>query len=99
MIFRFLCQKIVSGVVLVSSSSLIGPAVDHLADLALWEAELAADGGDTDAWSVANPLVQRLRRGAGPRPARGARPSLVVVLVLAPPAAPSGPRRPPAPRS
>jgi hypothetical protein len=29
--------------VLVSSSSLIGPAVDYLADLALWEAELAAD--------------------------------------------------------
>jgi len=82
MIFRFLCQKIVSGVVLVSSSSLIGPAVDHLADLALWEAELAADGGDTDAWSVANPLVQRLRRVPDPRRARGRRHPLVVILVL-----------------
>ena len=83
MIFRFLRQKIVSGVVLVSSSSLIGPAVDHLADLALWEAELAADGGDTDAWSVANPLVQRLRQQVpDPRRARGRRHPLVVILVL-----------------
>src|SRR5258706_2268812 len=82
MIFRFLCQKIVSGVVLVSSPRLIGPAVDHLADLALWEAELAADGGDTDAWSVANPLVQRLRRVPDPRRARGRRHPLVVILVL-----------------
>src|SRR5258706_11895985 len=82
MIFRFLCQKIVSGVVLVSSPRLIGPAVDHLADLALWEAELAADGGDTDAWSVATPLVQRLRRVPDPRRARGRRHPLVVILVL-----------------
>jgi predicted transposase YbfD/YdcC len=81
MIFRFLRQKIVSGVVLVSSSSLISPAVDHLADMALWEAELAADGG-TDAWSVTSPLVQRLRQVPDPRQARGRRHPLVVVLVL-----------------
>lgn len=73
MIFRFLRRKIVSGVVLVSSSSLISPAVDHLADLALWEAELATGDGGADAWSVTGPLVQRLRQVPDPRRARGRR--------------------------
>lgn len=67
---------------LVSSSSLISPVVGHLADLALWEAELAADGGDTDALSVAGPLVQRLRQVPDPRRARGRRHCLVVILAL-----------------
>jgi hypothetical protein len=66
----------------VSSSSLISPVVGHLADLALWEAELAADGGDTDALAVAGPLVQRLRQVPDPRRARGRRHCLVVILAL-----------------
>jgi hypothetical protein len=48
----------------------------------LWEAELSADGDDTDAWSVANPLVQRLWQVPDPRRVRGRRHPLVVILVL-----------------
>lgn len=66
----------------MSSSSLISPAVDHLADLALWEAELAAQGGDTDAWAVAGALVRRLRQVPDPRRPRGRRHPLVVILAL-----------------
>jgi hypothetical protein len=49
----------------VSSSSPISPALDHLADLALWEAELAADPAGAD-----NPI----------RPGRG-RPDVTTDLV------------------
>jgi len=64
--------------VLVSSSSLINPAVCHLADLALWEAELAAD-----LQQVASSLAGRLAAVADPRALRGRRHPLVVILVLA----------------
>jgi len=37
----------------VLSSSPISPVVDHLADLALWEAEIAADPGGVDSAAVA----------------------------------------------
>ncbi|MFF5112723.1 hypothetical protein [Streptosporangium sp. NPDC000509] len=47
MIFQVSQPKIAAGVALVSPSSLTGPCcvpcLDRLADLALWEAELAAD--------------------------------------------------------
>jgi hypothetical protein len=43
--------------VLVPVSSPISPAVDHLADLALWEAELAAD-----PQQVVSSLAGRLAR-------------------------------------
>ncbi len=66
----------------MSSSSLIDPAVGHLADLALWEAELSADGR-ADALSVACPLVGRLRQVPDPRRLRGRRHPLTVILVLA----------------
>src|SRR6266536_181520 len=82
MIFRFLRQKIVSGVVLVSSSSPISPVVDHLADLALWEAELAVDPGGVDPLSVASSLVDRLGQVPDPRRLRGLRHPLLVILVL-----------------
>jgi predicted transposase YbfD/YdcC len=70
--------------VLVSSSSLISPAVGHLADLALWEAEIAAEarGDDTRALSLAGPLVARLRQVPDPRRSRGLRHPLVVILAL-----------------
>jgi predicted transposase YbfD/YdcC len=71
--------------VLVPSSSPISSAVGHLADLALWEAELAVGGPlskDTDALSVAGPLERRLRRVPDPRKPRGRRHKLVVILVL-----------------
>jgi hypothetical protein len=60
----------------VSSSSPINPVVDHLADLALWEAELAADcaGVDSvaaDPLSVASSLLDRLRQVPDPRRLRG----------------------------
>jgi hypothetical protein len=51
--------------------------VDHLADLALWEAELAAD-----AQVVASSLVRRLAGVPDPRDPRGRRHPLVVILVL-----------------
>ena len=55
-----------SGVVLVSSSSLTGSGIDRLADLALWEVELTAGGGPADVLSVARPLVERLRQVPDP---------------------------------
>jgi len=61
----------------VSSSSLISPAVDHLADLALWEAELAAD-----PQVAASSLADRLASVPDPRAVRGRRHPLVVILVL-----------------
>jgi predicted transposase YbfD/YdcC len=64
--------------VLVSVSSPISPVVDHLADLALWEAELAADPQAT-----ASVLVRRLASVPDPRAVRGRRHPLVVILVLA----------------
>jgi len=56
----------------VSSSSPINPVVDHLADLALWEAELAADSAAADSvaadpLSVASSLLNRLRQVPDPR--------------------------------
>jgi predicted transposase YbfD/YdcC len=51
--------------------------VDHLADLALWEAELAAD-----PQLVASSLVMRLGQVPDPRDPRGRRHPLVVILVL-----------------
>ncbi|MDM4723203.1 ISAs1 family transposase [Micromonospora sp. WMMA1363] len=64
------------------SSSLIDPVVDHLADLALWEAELAAGPGAVDPLSVASSLVERLRQVPDPRRLRGLRHPLLVILVL-----------------
>ena len=49
-------------------SSPISPAVDHLADLALWEAELAAE-----PQQVVSSLAGRLARVPDPRAARGCR--------------------------
>jgi predicted transposase YbfD/YdcC len=66
----------------VSSSSLIEPVVDHLADLALWEAELATDPGEVDPLSVVSSLVERLRQVPDPRRLRGLRHPLLVILVL-----------------
>jgi predicted transposase YbfD/YdcC len=71
----------------VSSSSPIHPVVDHLAELALWEAELVADPIGVDAvvvdpLSVASPLLERLREVADPRRLRGLRHPLLVILVL-----------------
>ncbi|MGH7511072.1 MAG: ISAs1 family transposase [Gemmatimonadales bacterium] len=66
----------------MSSSSLIDPVVDHLADLALWEAELVEDSGGADPLSVASPLVARLRQVPDPRRLRGLRHPLLVILVL-----------------
>jgi predicted transposase YbfD/YdcC len=63
--------------VLVSVSSPISPVIDHLADLALWEAELAAD-----RQTAASSLAQRLASVPDPRAARGRRHPLVVILVL-----------------
>ena len=61
----------------MSVSSPVPPVVDHLADLALWEAELAAD-----AQVVASSLVQRLAAVPDPRDPRGRRHPLAVILVL-----------------
>lgn len=61
----------------MSSSSPITPVVDHLADLALWEAELAAD-----PQVMASSLAGRLRQVPDPRDPRGRQHPLVVVLVL-----------------
>jgi predicted transposase YbfD/YdcC len=77
----------VSGAALVSSSSPISPVVDHLADLALWEAELAADPAGVgsvaaDPLSVASSLLERLRQVPDPRRLRGLRHPLLVILVL-----------------
>ena len=67
----------------MSSSCLIDPVVDHLADLALWEAKLAADPDRVDPLSVASSLVQRLGQVSDPRRLRGLRHPLLVILVLA----------------
>jgi hypothetical protein len=71
----------------VSSSSPISPVVDHLADLAVWEAELAvgsvtADAVAADPLSVASSLLDRLRQVPDPRRLRGLRHPLLVILVL-----------------
>lgn len=66
----------------MSSSSLIEGVVDHLADLALWEAELAAGPDVVDPLSVSSSLVERLRQVPDPRRLRGLRHPLVVILVL-----------------
>jgi len=62
----------------VPVSSSISPAVDHLADLALWEAELAAD-----RQQMASSLASRLAAVPDPRGLRGRRHPLIVILVLA----------------
>lgn len=95
MIFRASRPKIVPGAALVSSSSPIHPVVDHLADLAPWEAELAADpisvdAVDVDPLSVTSPLLERLREVADPRRLRGLRHPLLVTLVLTACATPAG---------
>jgi predicted transposase YbfD/YdcC len=64
--------------VLVSVSSSIRPAVGQLADLVLWEAELAADPRQ-----VPSSLADRLAAVPDPRAVRGRRHPLVVILVLA----------------
>jgi predicted transposase YbfD/YdcC len=69
---------IVTGVALVSVSLPISPALGQLADLALWEAELAAD-----PVLLASSLVSRLAQVPDRRKRRGLRHSLLVVLVLA----------------
>jgi hypothetical protein len=66
----------------VTSSSLIDPVVDHLADLALWEAELAADPAPVDPLSMVSPLLVRLSQVPDPRRPRGLRHPLLVILVL-----------------
>jgi len=66
----------------VTSSSLIDPVVDHLADLALWEAELATDQGALDPLVVVSALVARLAQVPDPRRLRGLRHPLLVILVL-----------------
>ena len=66
----------------MSPSCLIDPVVDHLADLALWEAELAADAAGVDPLSMASSLLERLRQVPDPRRLRGLRHPLLVILVL-----------------
>jgi predicted transposase YbfD/YdcC len=61
----------------VSVSSPIHPVVDHLADLALWEAELAGDPP-----GMASSLAGRLAGVPDPRKLRGRRHRLVVILAL-----------------
>ena len=61
----------------MSVSSPINPVVDHLADLALWEAELAGDPRQT-----ASTLMARLALVPNPRDLRGRRRPLVVILML-----------------
>jgi predicted transposase YbfD/YdcC len=63
--------------VLVSVSSPICPAVDQLADLALWEAELV-----TEPATVMSSLLGRLQQVPDRRGCRGRRHRLVVILVL-----------------
>lgn len=58
-------------------SSLIPPVVGQLADLALWEAELAADPEASES-----ALVSRLRQVPDRRAKRGRRHALVTILVL-----------------
>lgn len=58
-------------------SSPISPVLDHLADVALWEAELVADPP-----RMASSLAGRLAAVPDPRKPRGRRHRLVVVLAL-----------------
>jgi hypothetical protein len=71
----------------VSLSSPIDHNLDHLADLALWEAELALDPAAAelapDSVEVESALVKRLSQVPDRRSRRGRRHPLVVVLVLA----------------
>jgi len=62
----------------VPSSSPITPALDQLADLALWEAELAADPAHRES-----ALVKRLRQVPDRRAKPGRRHPLVAILTLA----------------
>ena len=66
----------------MTSSSLIDPVVDHLADLALWEAEFAGDPDPVDPLAMVSPLVARLAQVPDPRRLRGRRHRLLVILVL-----------------
>jgi predicted transposase YbfD/YdcC len=61
----------------VSSSSLISPCLSQLADLAIWEAELAAD-----PVAVESALVGRLSKVPDRRARRGRRHPLVTILAL-----------------
>jgi hypothetical protein len=45
----------------VTSSPLIDAVVDHLADLAFWEAELATDPAAAEPLRVVSSLVARLQ--------------------------------------
>jgi hypothetical protein len=63
--------------VLVSVCSPISPVVDHLADLALWETELAAG-----PQVMASSLADRLAQVPDPRQPRGRRHPLAAILVL-----------------
>lgn len=58
-------------------SSLIPPAVGQLADLALWEAELA-----TEPIATESAPLNRLRQVPDRRAKRGRRHALAVILVL-----------------
>jgi hypothetical protein len=62
----------------VSASSLTIPCLDQLADLARWEAELAAN-----PVAVESALMARLRSVPDRRAQRGLRHPLLVILVLA----------------
>lgn len=65
----------------MSLSSPISPCLDQLADLAMWEAELATDPADPAA--VQSALVSRLSTVPDRRAQRGRRHRLVVILALA----------------
>lgn len=80
-IFQVSSPKIIAGVALVSSSSPTvsptAPCLDQLTDLALWEAELAAD-----PVVVESALMRRLTTVPEQRSACGRRHPLVVILTL-----------------
>ncbi|GAA3441104.1 ISAs1 family transposase [Planomonospora venezuelensis] len=65
----------------MSSSSLIPACLDQLADLALWEAEMATDPG-VGAKVVESALVRRLSEVPDRREQRSVRHPLVVILTL-----------------
>lgn len=64
------------------SSSLIDPVVGHLADLVLWEAELATGSAAADPLQVVSPVVARLAQLPDPRRPCGRRHPLLMILVL-----------------